>query len=87
MKIAVWDTYVTKKDGSLMHFDILVPDQMRIKEKVYEYGHEYLSTKGQKGQALASNECRFCHIEQATPEIEKSVNDNGYYIIEMQGCN
>ena len=24
MKIAVWDTHVTRKDGKVMHFDILV---------------------------------------------------------------
>jgi Domain of unknown function (DUF2024) len=23
MKVAVWDTYVNKKDGSIMHFDII----------------------------------------------------------------
>jgi hypothetical protein len=25
MEVAVWDTYVTKKDGSVMHFDIIAP--------------------------------------------------------------
>jgi len=28
MKVAVWDTYVTKKDGSVMHFDIIVPEEI-----------------------------------------------------------
>ncbi|REA64398.1 DUF2024 domain-containing protein [Dyadobacter luteus] len=53
---------------------------------VYEYGREYLSTKGQQRQALASAGCRFCHIEQATHEIQKSVENKGYFIIKMRGC-
>jgi hypothetical protein len=27
MKVSVFDTYVTKKDGDLMHFDIIVPEK------------------------------------------------------------
>lgn len=69
-----------------MHFDILVPDNVDAKEQIYSYGQKYLATKGQQGQTLASNECRFCHIEMATAEIEESVNATGYFIIEMQGC-
>ncbi|MGV3603053.1 MAG: DUF2024 family protein [Dyadobacter fermentans] len=86
MKIAVWDTYVTKKDGALMHFDILVPEELGERAQIYQYGKEYLSSKGQEGQALASEECRFCHIEQATPEITSAIEEKGYFIIEMQGC-
>lgn len=29
MKVAVWDTYVTKKDGTIIHFDIIVPEAIR----------------------------------------------------------
>lgn len=28
MKVAVWYTYVTKKDGTVMHFDIIVPENV-----------------------------------------------------------
>jgi hypothetical protein len=38
MKIAVWDTYVTRKDGKIMHFDILVDENVNDAEQVYEYG-------------------------------------------------
>ncbi len=27
-RVNVWDTYVTKKDGSIMHFDIIAPVDM-----------------------------------------------------------
>jgi hypothetical protein len=29
MKVAVWDTYVTKKDGSIMHFDIIADEEIK----------------------------------------------------------
>jgi Domain of unknown function (DUF2024) len=76
MKVSVYDTYVKKKDGTVMHFDILVPDNEK----------DYLATKGQAGQPLTSKECRFCHIEQADKDMEQAIASKGYFIIEMQGC-
>jgi hypothetical protein len=86
MKVAVWDTYVTKKDGSIMHFDILAPDEINDLETIYAFGKEYLTTKDQDGSPLSATECNFCHIERATPGIEQGINEKGYYIIEMEGC-
>jgi hypothetical protein len=87
MKIAVYDTYVTKKDGRIMHFDILVPDTLKDEEKIHEFGNEYLRYKNQEGQPLTTAECRFCHIEEASKAVENDVEQKGYSIIEMQGCN
>lgn len=86
MKIAVYDTYVQKKDGQLMHFDILVPYDLDNSEIIYTYGREYLNTKGQAGQVLSSRECRFCHADEASEEIRLGILGKGYYIIEMEGC-
>lgn len=63
MKVAVWDTYVTKKDGSIMHFDIIAPDHVRDESTIHAFGRAYLKTKGQENQALTAKECSFCHIE------------------------
>ncbi|SDC05982.1 DUF2024 family protein [Niabella drilacis] len=87
MQVTVWDTYVTRMDGLIMHFDILVPVAINDAAVIYGYGKEYLKTKGQEAQSLTSKECQFCHIEEASPEIKKSVKAKGYHIIEMQGCN
>ena len=87
MKIAVWDTYVTKKDGSVMHFDILAPDTVKDTSVIYSYGKEYLKTKGQEGQPLSSKECRFCHLETPRPSWEADIKKQGYFIIEMENCN
>ena len=87
MQVAVWDTYVTKKDGSLMHFDIIVPSKIKDTATIYSYGLEYLKLKGQEGQGLTSNECRFCHVETIRPEWDKEIKQKGYFIVEMENCN
>jgi hypothetical protein len=87
MKVAVWDTYVTKKDGAVMHFDILAPADIKDENTIHTFGKQYLQTKNQEAQPLTAKECRFCHIEKATPEMESGIRQKGYYIIEMQNCN
>ena len=87
MKVAVWDTYVTKKDGSVMHFDIVAPSDINDEKIIFNYGKSYLSTKGQDGQSLASKECRYCHIESLKSAWEEDINKKGYFIIEMENCH
>lgn len=86
MQVAVWDTYVNKKDGSTMHFDIIVPDSEKDQSKIFGFGKDYLKSKKQEGQPLTSKECAFCHIEQASDEIVANIQAKGFYIVEMQGC-
>jgi hypothetical protein len=83
MNIAVWDTYVKRKNGRVMHFDILVPDEMRDSDKIYGYGKSFLASKDEPQARLDIAECQFCHIEEATEEMKRSIDDKGYHIIEM----
>lgn len=85
-KVNVWDTYVTKKDGSIMHFDILAPIAIKDTSVIYDYGRAYLKTKGQEGQPLTSKECRLCHVRYLMPEWAADIEKQGYYIIELEGC-
>ncbi|RED22593.1 uncharacterized protein DUF2024 [Flavobacterium cutihirudinis] len=87
MKVAVWDTYVTRKDGKIMHFDILVDENTVDKDRIFEYGKIYLESVSQEGQSLTAKECRFCHIDKAPIEIENQIKENGFSIIEMENCN
>ena len=86
MKVAVWDTYVTRKDGKIMHFDILVNESDKA-DQVFEYGKNYLKTVSQEGQVLTSKECKFCHIDKAPEAIENQISKKGFSIIEMENCN
>lgn len=87
MEVAVWDTYVTKKDGRVMHFDIIAPSSVKDTAVIYEYGRTYLKTKGQEGQPLTSKECRFCHVRSLQPQWEADIKKQGYFILEMENCN
>ncbi|QHS63786.1 DUF2024 family protein [Chitinophaga agri] len=87
MKVSVFDTYVSKKNGAVMHFDILVPADLKDENKIHAFGREYIAQKGQEGQPLTTSECRFCHIEEADADVVADINRQGYAIIEMQGCN
>jgi len=85
-QVNVWDTYVQKRDGSVMHFDIIAPKEIRDTQVIYQYGKDYLVTKGQQGQPLTAKQCRLCHIETLRPEWESEIASKGYFIIEMEGC-
>lgn len=87
MKIAVWDTYVERPNGTRMHFDILVPASIADANKIYGYGEQYLKTKPFKTEGLDSKKCNFCHIEKASDEIEAAIRDKGFYILEMENCS
>jgi heterodisulfide reductase subunit B len=86
MQVAVWDTYVTKTDCKIMHFDIIAPQSVVDEKVIYTFGKEYLQSKQEGSQELTTKECSFCHIEKASVEIERSIHQKGYYIYEMQNC-
>ena len=86
MKVSIWDTYVQRDNGSTMHFDIVVPSTLSDATIVYDYGRQFLKTKSFDTGALSSEECRFCHIEQATDVMVKAIEEQGFFIIEMENC-
>jgi hypothetical protein len=87
MKVSVWDTYVRREDGRKMHFDILVPSDLKEEHTVFGFGGDYLKTKSIENHSLTTNECRFCHIEHATEEMQEEIKKKGYTIIEMENCD
>lgn len=87
MQVAVWDTYVNKKDGTVMHFDIIAPTEIKDAEIIHNFGKEYLKSKQQEFQPLTSEECQFCHIEAVEPSMEAIIKEKGYYILEMENCD
>ncbi|HRD57676.1 MAG TPA: DUF2024 family protein [Ferruginibacter sp.] len=87
MKVAVWDTYVTRKNGTTMHFDIIVPDTLIDETIIYNFGKAFLATKGEEGQPITAKECSFCHIETVRPHWEAAILQQGYFIFEMENCN
>ncbi|MFD1614467.1 DUF2024 family protein [Gelatiniphilus marinus] len=87
MKVSVWDTYVKRDDGRLMHFDILVPNSLQDEQTILNYGTSYLKSKAFKTESISSKICNFCHIEQATETVINDIKNKGFSIIEMENCN
>lgn len=87
IRVAVWDTYVQRTDGRVMHFDILVPESLKDTALIHGYGRRYLSSKGQDHQPLTARECRFCHVRQAIPVWEEAIRRQGFAIIELENCD
>lgn len=87
MKVAVWDTYIKKQDGTLMNFDILVPEGETNTEIIYGFGKEYLKTKSLPDYPLTANHCRLCHFETPTETVKENIRQNGYSIVELKNCS
>lgn len=87
MKVSVWDTYIKREDGKLMHFDILVPNKLNDEQIILNFGTTYLESKTFKTERISSKICKFCHIEQATDVIINDIKNKGFSIIEMENCD
>ncbi len=86
MKVSVWDTYVKRLDGKIMHFDIIVPQEVKDEATIFNYGREYLLGKEVISQELTTKECKFCHIEEASETIQNDIDRKGYHIAELNNC-
>lgn len=83
MQVAVWDTYVKSKSGEVLHFDIIVPKEIKDSSSIYQFGTQYLNSINEPEHDLSINECQFCRIEEPTTEMVAAIQDKGYFILEM----
>jgi hypothetical protein len=87
MNVSVWDTFVQRKDNKTMHFDILVPSELKNHEKIMAYGKNYLSTKNFETENISLKKCQFCHIESASEKSITAITNYGFDIVEIENCN
>lgn len=85
MNCDVFDTYVTRPDGQLLHFDVIVPSGT-LPAAALVFGQAYLASVGVTDSQVTADRCRFCHVEQATPEMMQAIAEQGYFIVPMEGC-
>jgi hypothetical protein len=84
MKVAVWDTYVKSRNGGILHFDVIVPEEQNDPAVIYSYANIYVTSLGEPFSELSTEQCRFCHIETPSEVVIESITDKGYYILEME---
>ena len=86
MKVAIWDIHAIKKDGSVIHFEIIIPGDVKNINLVYSYYREFFKPKKLRIK-LSSIEYCIHHREVANKEIISLIKEKGYYLIEKEGCN
>ena len=85
MKIDVYDSYANTRDGRVMHFDLFVKSGTNA-EVALRHGKEWLTSIGENPAGLAQSRCNFCHTEVANLEVQRLVESEGFFILQMQGC-
>jgi len=84
MGFHVFDTYVKSKNGHVMHFDVIT--DKNDTEKAITFAKEWLKNIGENDAKVTTEECRFCHTQSVSEEIEIEIMTNGYFIAKMEGC-
>lgn len=84
MGFHVFDTYVKSKNGHVMHFDVIT--DKNDTEKAITFAKEWLKSIGENNAKVTTEECRFCHTQSVSEEIEIEIMTNGYFIAKMEGC-
>jgi len=84
MDFHVFDTYIKSKDGHVMHFDVIT-DKNNI-ENAIMFAKEWLNRVEEEDAVVTTKECRFCHTQSVSEEIEIEIMTNGYFIAKMEGC-
>jgi len=84
MGFHVFDTYVKSKNGHTMHFDVIT--DKNDTEKAITFAREWLKSIGETDVKVTTEECRFCHTQSVSEEIEIEIMTNGYFIAKMEGC-
>jgi len=80
----IFDTYVKGKNGNTLHFDVIT-DKNDL-EKAISFAKEWLKSIGEKDAIITAKECRFCHTQSVSEEVEIEIMTNGYFIAKMEGC-
>lgn len=84
MKIDVYDSYA-HSNGRLMHFDVFVESGTSA-EKALEYGRQWLASINEQAESLDHSRCNFCHSEISNPEVARTIERDGFFILQMEGC-
>ncbi|MDX8398412.1 MAG: DUF2024 family protein [Mariprofundaceae bacterium] len=84
MNIHVYDTYAQSKNNNIIHFDVFITEQNE--QKALIIARNWLISIGEDGSKLTQERCRFCHTQSANTEVELSIQNDGYYILQMEGC-
>ncbi len=84
-KVYVFDTYAKTTGGRIMHFDVVIAEN--VPEKALKYAKDWLDSLGEHGADLAPENCAYCHSSDDVPlPMQQAIAENGYAIFKLEGC-
>lgn len=84
-QIHVFDTYARSASGKIMHFDVVLPENNP--DKALACAREWLKSIGEENAVVNAENCAYCHSEpQASAEMQKDIENQGYAIFKLEGC-
>ncbi len=84
MNFHVFDTYVKANDGHTIHFDVITDKNDTA--SAISFAKEWLKSIKENNALVTTKECKFCHSETVSEDIEIEIMTNGYFIAKMEGC-
>lgn len=84
MKLDVYNTFAMRSDGELMHFDVVLPVGSDLDARTTAM--QWLAGIGVTTGEVKLRSCELCHVEEATPEYARQVKNQGYAILQLEGC-
>lgn len=84
-QIHVFDTYATRKNGRIMHFDVVLAERDDL--KALASARQWLASLGEADADVSQERCCYCHSEElAPPDVEREISARGYAIYRLEGC-
>jgi hypothetical protein len=84
MKVDVYDTCATSSNGSLLHFDVIVPSGTD-RHLAFRFACDY-AVDLEPGIGMKQERCNFCHSENSSAAMLSDIQRQGFYILPMEGC-
>jgi hypothetical protein len=85
IKAYVFDTYAKTHSGRIMHFDVVIAEN--VPEKALKSAKDWLASLGEHDAELAPENCTYCHCSDDIPlPMQQAIAENGYAIFKLEGC-
>ena len=66
------------------HFDVITDKNDTA--SAISFAKEWLKSIKENNALVTTKECKFCHSETVSEDIEIEIMTNGYFIVKMEGC-
>lgn len=81
----VFDTYAKTTQGKIIHFDVVINEQ--VQQKALDCAQNWLQSISQGDATVTSGNCYFCHsVDKLPANLALEFDTLGYAIYKLEGC-